>query len=143
MSTLTEKAVELLAYLDRTERVQQRSNERPTIAELLSQSRSQHLIYRRSLRHRANGITVDGNPVAAAEALAASARLRAQAEVRDPQHADSAWADDLAAKFPHTAMVEFYGDEVRRLMPQVFAEPEPAPVDVNPKEAYADETKNA
>lgn len=125
--TLTEKAAALIAYLDAHAKPVEPNGE-PTVAELLQQSRNAHLMYRRALRRYEGGRIVDGNPVAAAEALALSARLRAQAELADPTHADQAWPDDLAAKHPHEALVEFYGDEAKRLIPPK-REPAPKPVE--------------
>ena len=142
MQTLTEKAVELIAYLDKNEKADKKASDPLTVGELLAQSRAAHLVYRRSLRHRANGVTADGDPVAAAESLAVSARLRAQAEIQDPIHTNSAWADDLAAKFPHTALLEFYAGETVRLLPPIDdAKPvdeNPKPVDEPPKDVTAD-----
>lgn len=78
------------------------------VGALLKQSREQHLIYRRNLRHRANGVVLDGDPVAAATALKAAAAARAKAETADPTHADPVWSDDRAEKFPHAALLDFY-----------------------------------
>jgi predicted RNase H-like nuclease len=120
MPTLTERATDLLAYLDQhaTTRAEPVADA-PTVADLLAQSRNAHQIYRRSLRHMAGGAIVEGNAAAAADAVAQSARLRAQAELADPTHSDPAWADDFAAKFPHHALIEFYQTEVPRLVPPV------------------------
>jgi hypothetical protein len=116
MPTTTERAVAILTHLDAAAPVAAK-DDAPTVADLLAQSRAAHLVYRRSLRHRANGAIVEGNPVAASEALAQSARLRAQAEIADPEHVDAAWADDLAKGYPHIALVEFYGDEIKTSVP--------------------------
>lgn len=137
--TLTEKAVALIAYLDRNAKPDITPQDRISIAELLTQSRAQHLIYRRALKHRVNGVMIDGDPTAAAEALAHSARLRAEAEISDPKHADSSWADDLTAKFPHEALIGFYETEIPTVLPQLKAaasvvdEPDDAPPVVGPK----------
>lgn len=121
MPTLTEQAVALIAYLDKNTAPQPKANAPPSIAALLTQSRAAHLTYRRSLRHRADGVTLDGNPAQAAESVASAARLRSQAEIQDPTHADSSWADDLAAKFPHAALMDFYKSEVEYYVPSVVA----------------------
>ncbi len=140
MSTLTEKAAEILAYLDKNTKPNRGDGDTPTVSELLARSRASHEIYRRSLRHRVNGITVDGNVQAAAEAVATSARLRMQAELRDPRHEDAAWVDDMAAKFPHTAMVQFYEDEVKYYVP-VIAEAKPVEVEPVPDVPPAEDAK--
>lgn len=131
MATLTEKAAALIAYLDRNATVSPKDTGQPTIAELLQQSRTAHGLYRRSLRHRANGVTIDGDPAAAAAALTAAARLRAEAEIADPQHADQAWADESRINFPHPALIDFYGDQIAAVVPPVIQPaPEPKPVDI-------------
>lgn len=130
MSKLTEKAVEIIAYLDKNQKDQHGDSQQPTVAELLAQSRAHHQLYRRSLRHHANGVTVDGDPIAAASEVAITARLRAQAEILDPAHVDPAWAEDLAAKFPHEALVLFYDDEIKYYVPPLYVPPVP---DVTPE----------
>lgn len=135
MQTLTDKAVALIAYLDKNAKPEQKPNDAPTVAQLLAQSRNAHAVYRRALRHRENGVTIDGDPAVAAEAVVATARLRAHAEILDPKHTDPAWADELkTTKFPHTAMMEFYADEVKYYVPLVAdVKAEPAP-DAKPVE---------
>ena len=130
-STLTDQAVALIAYLDKNTRVI-KQDDSPTIQDLLSQSRNAHLVYRRALPHRANGVTVTGDAATAADALSQSARLRAQAEINDPLHQSAAWQDDLSAKFPHEALLSFYDDEVHRLVPPVAATIDPNPVELPP-----------
>lgn len=133
MSKLTEKAVEIIAYLDKNQRAEHGDTQQPTVAALLSQSRAHHELYRRSLRHRVNGVTLDGDPVAAASEVATTARLRAQAEILDPAHVDPAWAEDLAAKFPHEALVLFYDDEIKYYVPPIYVPPVPPVPDVTPE----------
>lgn len=58
----------------------------PTVKELLDESRRWHITYRDSKRRRSQ--------LGAAVAIVNAARLRAQAELADPDHLDVAWMDE-------------------------------------------------
>lgn len=111
--TLADRATAILATLgDRTPEKKPQDVNTPSVAALLQQSRDQHLIYRRSIKHAVAGVVMQGNPVAAAAAFREGARLRAEAELADPDHEDAAWADDLSQKFPHAALLEWYQEQL-------------------------------
>ncbi len=114
--TLPDLATAILATLgERAEPTQLRVDSpdaSPSVAALLQQSRAQHTLYRRSIRHIVNGVTLPGNPDAANTAFREAARRRAEAELADPSHADASWPDDLAQKFPHAALLEWYQEQI-------------------------------
>jgi len=86
----------------------------PTVIELLSQSRAQHLAYRSAQPRRdTQGTISDGNPEEAAAALSEAGRLRAQAELADPSHADPAWVIEPMTH-NHDELLNFYYDLLHR-----------------------------
>lgn len=82
-----------------------------SIGELLQASCEAHLRYRENLPRRiANGastVVLQGDTVAAGQALFDACRLRADAHVLDPKRLDPAWADQPDT-FPHDALLDFY-----------------------------------
>lgn len=109
--TLADRATAILATLGDTESKPQQVG-KVSVSALLTASRDQHLIYRRSIKHAVGGVVVQGNPVAADAAFRESARLRAEAELADPDHADPSWAIDASQKFPHAALLEWYQEQL-------------------------------
>lgn len=111
--TLSDRATAILATLGDREKSQSETRvDGPTVATFLQLSRDQHTIYRRNLKHSVAGAIVQGNPAAAAQALREAARMRAEAELADPEHDDPAWAVDLSQKFPHPALLEWYQEQI-------------------------------
>lgn len=99
------------------------------IAQLLADSRTAHARYRSNKARMASQggqlVKIDGNPVAAGEALHEALRLRTEAEALDPRHADLAWHID-AVGHPHDALVEFYISELVGDVLSALAHREPA-----------------
>jgi hypothetical protein len=86
----------------------------PTVLELLSQSRAQHLAYRSALPRRdTQGTISEGKPEEAVAALREAGRLRAQAELADPDHADPAWLIEPMTH-NHDELLNFYYDLLHR-----------------------------
>lgn len=113
MTELSDRATAILATLGQREKKHELPQlDAPNVGALLQQSRDQHLIYRRSIRHAVAGVVVQGNPVAADAAFRESARLRSEAELADPNHEDAAWVNDAGQKFPHAALLEWYQEQL-------------------------------
>ena len=86
----------------------------PSVSELLSQSRAQHLAYRAAQpRRNTQGQISDGDAIASDAAISEAGKLRAQAELADPQHADPAWLDEPATH-DHDELLTFYFDLLHR-----------------------------
>lgn len=78
------------------------------VATLLAQSRSAHLEYR---RHCATPQS-PGDPLAAKAALAEAARLRAQAELADPNHEQAAWLAEDGTPYEHDSLIAWYAAQL-------------------------------
>lgn len=87
------------------------------VADRLQLSRQMHGQWRQHIPHVRNvagSITPQaGDAAQAGTALVAAQQARLDAHALDPTHEAAAWADDLAAGFPHAELVMFYAAKLR------------------------------
>lgn len=88
-----------------------------TIGELLSAARSEHEQYRANVPHMRAGSggklqAITGDADASIAHMTEALRLRLEADAQDPQHLDPAWAMDLASRFRHNDVVQWYQDRL-------------------------------
>ena len=95
-----------------------------TLSDQLRIAREWHTRYRELLPRRvADGqstIAVQGDAVAAAEALVEACRLRAEAHLSDRKRIDPAW-DDETVHVDHAAVLDFYVDQLTQARAPVRA----------------------